>query len=232
MIQILGETRKILFHIIPNNEEVFHVILGKSALYGFLLDPFKYRENDIPGNIKNSPEKEKNILIVKNYKEQLKKIDEELAEISKHIHIIKTITPRNISSQQELFIQKKGNYFPQFVYHPLEIDPREYLKKIQKIEIPEVPMSDIFSRKKEELIAQLNFLEAFSHQNIENMHYFQNIFWGSITMENLAFARNLITQKYKTKKHSVLLDFPKIKEYVQKFSHIYDIPITCVPKES
>jgi len=162
----------------------------------------------------------------------LKKIDTELAQIVKHTNLTTALTPTNILEQQKLFLEKKGEYFPQFVYAPLKIDPLEIQKKVKKIEIPEVPMGSIFARKKDELIIKLGFLDAFSRQDADNMQYFQEHLWGNMTPENLEYAREIVSNKAKTKKQTALLDFQGIQKYVQKFSHIYDIPIICKEKET
>ncbi len=82
---ILGETRTVKFHVKPL--EVSNMILGKEALYGFLVDPFKYKESDLPYNSKNPLLKEKNIAILKWYEEQLLKLDKEIMNINKKLNI-------------------------------------------------------------------------------------------------------------------------------------------------
>jgi len=71
------------------------------------VDPFKYKEHDLPFNAKNPLLKEKNIAILKGHEEQLLKLDKEIMEIDKKLNILKIITPKNISSEKLKFIESK-----------------------------------------------------------------------------------------------------------------------------
>ncbi len=226
---ILWETRTVRFHVKPL--EVSNMILWKDALYGFLVDPFKYKEHDLPFNAKNPLLREKNIVILKWYEEQLIKLDKEMMDIDKKLNILKIITPKNISSERLKFIESKGGYIPQLEYNELHFDPKELLQKIQKIEVPDIPLSLIFKRKKEEIINKLFFIQAFQEQNIENLNYYEHLLYGDINNENLDYAKSLIANKEPLEKEKEFLTIEEIKKYITKFNYIYNINIHLVEKE-
>jgi len=43
-----------------------------------LVDPFKYKDSDLPIDLKNPLLREKNIVILKSYEDQLLRIDKEI----------------------------------------------------------------------------------------------------------------------------------------------------------
>ncbi len=226
---ILWETRTVRFHVKPL--EVSNMILWKDALYGFLVDPFKYKDHDMPFNSKNPLLKEKNIAILKWYEEQLIKLDKEMIDIDKKLNILKIITPKNISSERLKFIESKGNYIPQLEYNDVHFDTKELLLKINKIEIPDIPLSSIFKRKKEEIINKLYFIQAFLEQNVENLNYYGHLLYWDINTENLEYAKNVITNKEPLKKETEFLTIEEIKKYITKFNYIYNIHIHLIEKE-
>lgn len=226
---ILGETRTVKFHVKPL--EVSNMILGKEALYGFLVDPFKYKESDLPYNSKNPLLKEKNIAILKWYEEQLLKLDKEIMDIDKKLNILKIITPKNISSEKLKFIESKGTYIPQLEYNEINFNVKELFTKISKIEIPDIPLSWIFKRKKDEVINKLYFIQAFQDQNIEGLNYYGKLLYWEITKENLEYTTDLIINREEIKKEKEFLTIEEIKKYITKFNYIYNINIHLVEKE-
>lgn len=226
---ILWEIRTIKF-IVKDLERV-NLILWKEALYGFLIDPFKYKENDLPFDQKNPLIKEKNTVILKSYETQLLRIDKELMDIDKKLNILKIITPKNIQSEKLKFISSNWEYIPKLEYNDLNIDLVELFKKVSNIEIPEIPLSPIFLRKKLEIIDKIYFLEAFKNQNVKEMNkYNKNLFWW-IKQENFDYAKKLIFSKWELNTENDFLTFEEIKDYVDKFNHIYSIDIELKEKE-
>ena len=126
------------------------MILGKEALYGFLIDPFKYKENALPMDLKNPIIKEKNTVILKSYEVQLLRIDKQLMDIDKKLHLLKIITPKNIASERLKFVESKGQYIPKLEYNEVNLDVKELFKTVSEIEIPDIPLSGIYKRKKDE----------------------------------------------------------------------------------
>lgn len=227
---ILWEIRNVRFQV--KELERVNVILWKEALYGFLIDPFKYKENDLPFDQKNPLIKEKNMVILKSYETQLLKIDKELMEIDKKLNILKLITPKNQQSEKLKFVNSNWTYIPQLEYNELSFDLDDLFRKVTHIDVPEIPLSHIFQRKKEEIINKLYFLEAFKTQNIKDLNkYNKKLFWW-IVKDNLDYAKNILNQKDShLKKETEFLTFEEIKEQVEKFNHIYSINIELKEKE-
>jgi len=222
-INILWETRNIKFIVKPL--EVSNLILWKEALYGFLVDPFKYKESDLPQDIKNPILKEKNKVILKSYEEQLLKLDKELIDIDKKLNILKIITPKNTEGERLKFIQSSWNYIPQLEYNELNLNLDDLYEKVSKIEITDIPMFWIYSRKKEEIINKLYFLKAFEIQDIKNLNKYSKEIYGDIILENLEYSKKLIFNGIKLHNEKEYLTIEEIKKYINKFNHIYSINV-------
>jgi alpha-L-glutamate ligase-like protein len=91
-----------------------NIILGLNSLRGFLIDPFKYKKWELPFTLDDEYQKTTNIAVNRNYEKQLKKIDEELIWIDKKLLILKHITPINLLSEKNKFIESNGEYIPEF----------------------------------------------------------------------------------------------------------------------
>lgn len=92
-----------------------HIVLGKNALRGFLLDPFKYKKGENPFMILEK-RKGVNQVIQKTHEKMLQEIDEALFQIEKQIHTSSWLQPINIAEQKRLFIESQGKHIPQFEY--------------------------------------------------------------------------------------------------------------------
>jgi len=47
----------------------------------------------------------------------LHEVDDQLLLLTKKLHIIKYLTPTNLSQEREYFVEMKGEYDPQFTYN-------------------------------------------------------------------------------------------------------------------
>lgn len=225
---ILWESRIVKFDV--KTLETSNLILWKEALYWFLIDPFKYRENDLPFDPKNPILKEKNIVILKWYHENLLKIDKQIVDIDKKLNILKIITPKNIESEKLKFINSLWEYIPQLEYNELNINIDELFDQINKIEIPDIPLWSIYQRKKLEIINKLYFLKAFIKQDIEALNkYCLTLYWN-VLKENFDYAREILLNKPNIFNEEEFLTFEEIKDFVLKFNHIYNINIELKEK--
>ncbi len=231
-ISLLWESRNVKFHIKPLEKS--NAILGKEALYGFLVDPFKYKDGDLPLNTNNVNVKEKNIVILKWYEESLIKIDKQLVEIDKKINLLKIISPRNVASERLKFIQSQWNYVPIFEYNPLNFEPQELIQTVEKIEIPDIPLWKLYAEKKQEILHKLAFLVAFSKQNVKDMNKYMELLYGEVESDCLLTAQNVIAEKWNISEleKEEHLTIEEIRDYITKFNHIYDLQLSLVEKES
>ncbi len=202
-----------------------NMILWLNSLKGFLIDPFKYKKWELPFTCDEDYKKTTNIAVKRNYEKQLKKIDEELIWIDKKLLILKYITPLNIVSEKKKFIESNWEYIPEFKYKEIKLNFDELKEKVKKIEIPDIPLSWIYSRKKEEVLNKIKFLKAVSEwNNEEQTKYSKKLFWW-FYLDNVDYCKEELSSIWNVKQEEEYINFEDIKWYVNKFNHIYWIDI-------
>ncbi len=228
-IELLWETRRINFKIenIENNK----IILWKDALRWFLLDPFKYKKNELPIDLDSvNFLKSKNVAIIKKYEESLVNIDKILVRIDKKIWLLRYIKPINLEEEKQKFIEKKWKYNPNFRYEELKIKLDDLEKIIENLEISDIPLNKIFLDKKQEILNKIKFLKAFKNWDSKEMTVFsKKIFW-EIIEENLQYSKELIKNKWEIKQEEELLVKQEIINFIKKFNHIYNIKISLIER--
>lgn len=229
-VSFLSEQRNIKFHI--KTLEKSNVILWKEALYGFLIDPFKYKDGDLPFDPNNKNVKDKNIVILKGYEEVLWKIDKKLIDIDKKINILKIIAPKNVASERLKFIQSEGNYIPKFEYNDLKFDPGELLTEVEKVEIPDIPLGNLYQAKKQEIMHKLRYVLAFQKQNIKDMNKYLELLYGKSDQKCLEKSLEMMQEKHKSRQEEEMLTLEEIRDYITKFNHIYGINLSLVEKDT
>lgn len=198
-----------------------NIILWLNSLKGFIIDPFKNTEALEHSDLYPM----KNKAITKTYLEQLLKIDKDITSIDKKLLILKNITPINIDEEKEKFIFSEWKYVPELKYNELKVDLDDLSKKIAVIEIPEIPLSNIYKRKKEEIINKIAFLKAFKSGNNKSFTInSKKLFW-EITKDNLALSKDKMSTSEQIKSEEEFLSFEEIKWFIKKFNHIYWIKI-------
>lgn len=110
-----------------------------------------------------------NTAITKIHASQLQELDKQIFDIDKKLIILKYITPKNIAEEKQKFIESQGKYTPSFEYEELPFDPQLLLEQLEAIDIAEIPLHELYLRKKEEVRNKLQFFIAFSEQNIALM---------------------------------------------------------------
>jgi len=220
---LLWENKNIKFKIKDLGDT--KIILWNNCLKGFLIDPFKYRKWELPVSEDNDALKWKNTAIHKRYLDQLEQLDKDLINIDKKLVILSKITPHNLLAEKQKFIEAKGEYVPTFSYNKIELDFDEMLSNLEKIEVPDIPLSSIYARKKEEIKHKILFLKACGSQSIKDMNFHNEALFGDITDENLEYCRDKMSQKDQVVVESEFLSMQEIKDMINKFNHIYGIKI-------
>lgn len=222
-VDILWENKKINF--VVKDMGSINIVLWLNALKWFLIDPFKYKKGELPITQNTDFEKTTNIAVKINYETQLKKIDQKLIAVDKKLLILKHITPINVAEEKQKFIESDGEYVPQLKYTPVALELDSFEKEIKALEIPDIPLSGIYIRKKEETLNKIKFLRAFSEWDAKaQTKYSKKIFWKP-SKENLEYCREVLDAKPELKLEEEFLDFNEILAYVKKFNHIYGISI-------
>ena len=222
-VDILGESKTINF-VVKDMWSV-NIVLWLNALKWFLIDPFKYKKWELPVTQNPDFEKTTNIAVKINYETQLKKIDTKLISIDKKLLILKHITPINVLEEKQKFIESDWEYIPQFKYTPLTLDLDTFEKEVKSIEIPDIPLSWIYIRKKEETLNKIKFLRAFSESDAKAQTKYSKKIFGKPNEVNLEYCEEVLDSKPELKLEEEFLDFNEILAYVKKFNHIYGINI-------
>lgn len=223
---ILGVPRSIRF--VVRELEDANIILGLTALKGFLVDPFKYKKWENPIPYEKTQEKETNVAVTKTYEKLLLDIDKALAKIEKKCLILKYVTPSNIEEEKQKFIEKKGEYVPKFRYNQIPFSLEESLIALKAIEIPDIPLSRLLKRKKQEIQDKLLFLQAFQEQNHSSMQELSTKIFGDIETENFLYTKKILDWKTDVIPEDEMLDFEQIHSFIKKFNHIYTIKTRLV----
>lgn len=227
---LLWESRTMKFRIAELKKS--NLIIWKESLWWFLIDPFKYKVWDLPYDVENKKTlKEKNIVILKWYEEQLLKIDSKIMSIDRKLNILKFITPKNLQAERMRFINSRWDYIPKFEHQKIWLDLRALYNEISSIEIPEIELSWLYLEKKDEVINKILFLEAFESQDTTSMTKLSKKIYGWIYESNLDIARESLLNKSEIIDEDEYLTLDEIKDYINKFNHIYWINIQLKERE-
>jgi hypothetical protein len=86
-------------------------------------------------------------------------------------------------------------------------------------------LSGIYSRKKEEVLNKIKFLEAVSKwDNEKQTKYSNKIFWD-FDLDSVKYCKEELLNIKNVKKEEEYIWFEDIRWYVNKFNHIYGINI-------
>lgn len=226
---ILKEVKNINFRI--SESQKANIIIWKNSLQWYIVDPYKYKDWDLPQDPDNNLLKAKNIVFLKWYEEHLLKLDKTLMITNKKLNLWKITNPINFVSEKNKFIDSNLEYTPQFKYANIRIDTQEELTKVEKIEIPDIPLSNIYQRKKEEIINKIRFIQAFEKQNISDMQKYSKILYWEINELTLNYANWIISNIEALREEDEFLTFQEIKTFVEKFNYIYWINIILKQRE-
>ena len=228
--EILGIKRILRF--VLKDLEGEKILLGRQALKGFLIDPYKYKKGETPIFHDVWGKKLKNSSITKIHESQLLALDKSIMQIDKKLLILKYVTPINISEQRQIFIEKKWDYTPQFIYQDIDLDLDFLYAEIRAIEIPDIPLSEIYLKKQQEVSDKIRFLKAFKSQNTSDMTlYSKKIFW-EIVEQNFEKAKKILETRDTIIEEKEMLSYSDIKDYMKKFNHIYNIKVKIVEADS
>lgn len=228
--EILGISRTIRFEIWEGKGE--NITIGKNSLRGFLIDPFKYKkwENPILHDIEALWET--NIAITKTHQSQLIALDNEIMKIDKKLLILKYVRPTNILEQQQIFIEKKWDYVPEFEYTPIDLDLEFLSEQVKNIEIPDIPWAEMYHAKLSEMLDKISLLKAIDSQSTGDITTFSKKVFGDIIPENFDRAKDIISTRNLAHNEEEFLSYEDIKDYMKKFNHIYGIKVKIVEAET
>ena len=219
--EIVWKTKTIKFIITEWKES--NIIIGSSSMKWFLVDPFKYKKWEIPVSKDIAFFQGKNQAITKTYESQLVALDNDLMKIDKKLIILKYLKPTNRTEQFRKFKESEWKHVPKLEYPEYSVDLDKLQEDLNKIDIPDIPLGDIYKRKKVEVQNKIMFLKALVSQNTSDMYSYSEKLFGKIHADNLEYAKQIIAGKKKIRKEDELLWFDEISDFIKKFNHIYSI---------
>jgi hypothetical protein len=108
----------------------------------------------------------------------------------------------------------------------------ELQHELKLIEIPDIPLSELYDKKQQEIYNKLQFLKAFSEQNTSDMTLYSKKVFGDIDEKNFKVAKDLITHRDQVVSEQELLSYEDIKDYMKKFNHIYGIKVKILQADT
>jgi len=134
----------------------YKMLIGQRDLKDFLIDPAKHLISE-----KSDTEKASSTAhMIRHFtKEDLKKIDEEIVDIDKEIHLLSHLKPVNLQEEYNKFLID-STYNPQFQYKPLNFDPNNLYARLNRIEFPDSPLGILWRKKAEEIRQKIELLES------------------------------------------------------------------------
>ncbi len=220
-VTILEENKNMRFLI--QKDLGTKMTIGSKSLRGFLIDPYKYKKWELPTDIESINNlKVVNSSIIDNYKDELKKIDKAIFGIDKKLLILKHLIPTNIDEERQLFIESEWSYIPKLEYDFPDHDFLAMKEELEKIDVPDIPLGELYAEKKEEVLNKINFLESFVNGESKDISLFSKKVFGDIIPENNDYALEIIKKKGKVETEKPM-KVQEIRSFLKKFNHIYDI---------
>jgi len=180
---ILGGRRiktKLYVDILDDIEE--HMIVGKSDLSGYLLDPEKKH---------TARDSKKVSLITPTIRSDYPEIDRKLAFIDEKLSILKYLRPINAKEEEERFFQSPDTYNPQFEYSELDYDSENFMSILQELKTDDTPLGQLFDKKRNELIMTILMLE---NRDTDDFTKYSIDLYGDVTKELLDIARTRLSE--------------------------------------
>lgn len=190
----------------------YKLLIGRKDLGNYLVD-IRRVARGITGRQKES-------LITALPYTKPEQIDRQLAEISKHIYIIKNIRPVNLEEQIKIF-NESTDYNPQFIYNPVKLDSDKLIDSLAALR-PDTSteLGQLFADKISELKKEIYLLEAIGDD--ERFAQISQELYGEpdITIFNKALevieqSNSLRERRKKQEKESLLTD-REVKHIIEK----------------
>lgn len=221
--ELLSMKRVLIFWCKPLSGE--KILLGKKALRGFYIDPYKYKKWENP-YLPDLKIKKANSLISESHNNILRDIDQRLRAIEKKLPLLKLFFPINVWEEKQKFIDAKGQYTPIFQYNPLSFDVQKLQHQVRIIDIPDIPLSELFFRKQQEIMLKLELIEAHVSQDGKRFtELWEQIFWR-IEEWNFEFTKEILAKKDLTEREAAM-SYDEIQSDIKKFNHIYGMKLQC-----
>lgn len=156
--KLTDEKTKSIFKPLDLSDKKYQLILGRRELKSLLIDPFKYKFNEIPYKpaisilLPERTEELENKTLIKKWKDT----DLAISKIERSINVKFSLFPLNYSTEMEKFVELSGKYNPHFIY---KNDPTIYEQIKDDLDDLHIQTQDfqghVFSAKRKELLTKL-----------------------------------------------------------------------------
>jgi hypothetical protein len=163
----------------------------------------------------------------------LHEVDDTLLLLTKKLNLLKYLTPTNVLTERERFVERKGNYDPQFNYNfPKEEEITWWIQGLEHMKIEyfntktyENPISKLLLDKIEENILIAKLVLAYSEQDFSNIEKYNEQLFGSFDQKILQQAEEIL-QSYQEPKAELRWDMltgNEIQQYVLDYLQTHHI---------
>lgn len=199
------------------------LLVWKKALRGFFVDPYKYKKWENP-YLADLQIKKINSLITESQSKILQDIDIKLRDIEKKLPLLSLFFPINTSEEKQKFIDSHWKYVPQLIYNPLKFDIDTLRHELRCIEIPDVPLSEIFFRKQQEIMHKIDLVEAHSEKDVKRFTEASKILFWEIVSSYFELTKDILGKKAKIENEQIMTE-EDIRSDIKKFNHIYGLKL-------
>ena len=155
-LQTIVEVEKI-------SDKNYKMIIGKRDLKDFLIDSQVSKEKK---ETITTPLEEKRE--TPTSKINFHDIDQQLLQIDNKIKLLYHLRPINLEEEKKKFFNNK-NYNPQFEYPQLKFDPLELSEDLEKIQIDNSNLGEIFKQKKTEILKKIRLIESIDEEEFSKI---------------------------------------------------------------
>jgi len=110
------------------------------------------------------------------------------------------------------------------VYNPLKFDLNVLKHQLKIIDIPSVPLSEIFFRKQQEIMLKLRLLEAHKDSDYKLFTQISQELYGAVSEDDFTRTKELLAKKIHLEEEESMSE-EEIRSNIKKFNHIYNIKL-------
>jgi len=161
----MDETRRCKFNLMERKvttvvdlkdikDKPYQMVIGQRDLQNFLIDPTRR-------SFRDSEKMDVPLPLLKRIftENELKKIDNELADIDTEIKLLSHLRPINLLEEKAKFLLDTS-YNPQFEYKKFLFNAKNLHTRLKRIEFPETNMGLLWRKKADEIKRKLALLDA------------------------------------------------------------------------
>ena len=227
--QLLDRKSQTIFKPLAMESSAFDLIIGKRELKNVLIDPYKYDTTELPvlheeGVNLKKPVRTK--LKKKDLVRMWRETDKKLSRIEKLLPQHFSLMPQNYVAEMDTFVEKSGNYNPQFQYKEDEDMVNALRDELQKIQIsPDDIRGILFARKQEELLLKLDLFASVG-KDAEHFTELCEQLYARPNQECSIKAHELFALFQKQKQHfpkNTLIPAEKMEEHIYEHLKKYGL---------